>query len=169
VIVGELIASLRDADVAAFQKDATSATPRIFPLGRDATRDHVRGQVALIEREFNERTAIGLLPESIVVMLGNAIEAIVKNVWPAEFARGGSRADFGRTLDEKAARASNDLERRFARIAQALYKNYRNPAEHQLDFRCSYEEARLFVNGIRVLLDLGERVRRIREDGTSSS
>ena len=156
IVTGELLASLHDQDNAAFLKDASSPTPRMFAIGRNASEDRIRGQLALIERELNERTTSGLSPESIVAMLGNAIEALAKMAWPTAFLS--KRNDFGSVLDEK-AHSANDLERRLPRAAQTLYRQYRVPAEHeQKKFCCSFEEARFFVNGIRTLRDLAHRI-----------
>jgi len=51
------------------------------------------------------------------------------------------------------------LEYRLGSTAMSLYKAYRVPAEHKMDtFRCTYQEARYFVAGIRVLLDLSDAI-----------
>jgi hypothetical protein len=156
--LGELVGLLRHADNEACLKDAASPVPRMFALSKQASMERVGGQLLVIQRELNERTSTGMLPENVVAMLGNAIEVIARQVWPREFAAMGTRSDFGRLLDEK-GRSPDALEQRLARVAMTLYRQYRVPAEHAgPTFRCSYEEARFFFNGIRVLEDLRRRI-----------
>lgn len=100
-------------------------------------------------------------------MLGHTIETAVRSIWPAEFADG-RRSDFGKVLDEKAARSTNELERQFARHAQHLYKQYRVPAEHHTaGFSVSYIQVVYFLYGIRVLNELGERLKKASEGDKS--
>ena len=161
VIVGEFVSSLREDDAASLAKDAKSHRPRMFSLGWSAPSDPVLGPVAMIEREFNERTAIGLRLESMVTMLVHTIETVVKSVWPTEFAEQGRRSNFGRLLDEKATRSIDEHERQFARHAQHLYKQYRNRAIHDpQNFHVSYFEVVYFISGIRVLYELAQKIRR---------
>ena len=55
----------------------------------------------------------------------------------------------------KHLRSANPLEARFASIALTLYRSYRNPSAHNFDdFKCTLDEARLFVQGIHVLAEL---------------
>jgi hypothetical protein len=56
---------------------------------------------------------------------------------------------------------SNDpLERRFASVALTLHKAYRNPVLHNFDnFKCSLDEARFFLLGVRTLLGLVDRIK----------
>jgi hypothetical protein len=87
-------------------------------------------------------------------------------VWPDEFEQQGHRANFGKVLGDKAARSTCELERRFAHHARHLYKQYRVPAEHHSsDF--SVLEVLSFMYGIRVLHELGERIKKTREKGRS--
>jgi hypothetical protein len=160
VALGELLGTLKDADVEVQEKDIRSATPRMFPLSRDAPAERVRGQVYLIERELNDRTASGMLPENAVAMLGAAPEALAKQLWPDTFAAAGPRDGVMQILAEKARLSSDENTRKFAQNALHLYKTYRNPAVHNLaTYECSWEEARFFLNGIRVLLDLHDRIK----------
>lgn len=163
MIASELIASLRDADKEASQRDAASGTPREVAMPPAARSDSVLGPVSVIWDEFRKLSATGLPPNVMVRMIGHTIETEVRSVWPDEFKQQGHRANFGKVLDDKAARATCKLERRFARHAQHLYKQ-RVIGEHHLgDF--SFLEALYFMYGIRVLDQLAEQIKKAREEG----
>ena len=82
------------------------------------------------------------------------VEGLVARVWPLETNR---ENGIGRTLRDK-LHATQDLERRFAAIANSLWQQYRRPATHEVDFACSFQEARYFLTGIWALADLAERI-----------
>jgi len=159
VALGELLGTLKNTDAAAHEKDAVSPTPRMFALSRDSAVERVKGQVYLLEKEMNDRTASGMLPENIVSMLSNAIEALARQIWPEDFDQAGRRGGFEQVLAEK-SRSKDELETKFAHLGRTLYKTYRNPAAHELaTYECSWDEARFFVDGIRTLLDLRNRIK----------
>ena len=154
--LGELLGTLKGADMEVHDKDARSATPRMFAVSKDASAERVGGQLLLMEREMNARTGTGMFPENVVSMLSNSIEALAKQVWPKEFAAFGSSVE--QVLRDK-MRSGSELEKKFASHAFSLHKTYRNAATHELaTYECTWEEARYFFQGIRVLYDLHKKM-----------
>jgi hypothetical protein len=89
--------------------------------------------------------------------LFNAIECLTKRLWSDHFSAE-YRGQLAAVLHGK-LQSLSELQRRFAQVALSLHNAYRNPVAHDLDnFRCSVEEARFFVAGVRVMLDLYERI-----------
>lgn len=93
-------------------------------------------------------------PQDAVRIMSAGVEGLVARVWPLETNR---ENGIGRTLRDK-LHATQDLERRFAAIANSLWQQYRRPATHEVDFACSFQEARYFLTGIWALADLAERI-----------
>ena len=95
-------------------------------------------------------------PETIIHCLAHGIEALTKRLWPEEDwpkARSGHRSLIG--MFNAKMDSAIESEKRFASIAIALYKSYRNPAAHNADqFSCKWLEATFFFFGMRVLYDL---------------
>lgn len=164
---GEVLGALREADMDAKREEWATHSPRTFRDLFDVKGDKVREALAAAEKELNESTYMTRLPERLIRGLGGSIEAIVRRLWPmncASIRQAGF--DLAATLHEKRSRGT-ELEQRFASIAIALYKSYRNPAEHEFDsFKCSFDEAKFFLSGIRTLLQLAEQIEAAR-DGTA--
>jgi hypothetical protein len=156
---GEILGVLKDVDIVVSRADAASAVSRAFKLQPADTPDVVMDRLLGIETELNSRPDIP--PEEIVERLSPVIEALAKRVWPQDFmpAAGyrGQKGDFVTILRNRQNEIwkNSEYDRRFAHIALALCKQYRNPALHDLGtFKCSFEEARFFLAGVRTLVDL---------------
>jgi len=130
----------------------------MFAISKDASSERVGGQLLLMEREMNARTGTGMFPENVVSMLSNSVEALAKQVWPKEFAGTDNRPGVEEVLRER-MRSGSDTEKKFASVGFNLYKMYRNLATHELaTYKCSWEEARYFFQGIRVLYELHKKM-----------
>lgn len=159
IVSGELMSFLRDADAEAKERDASSGTPRIVHMHPDLLRDPSMGSVSVVWDDFSKLTSTGLPAAGMLRMVVNTVEMEVRAVWPDAFRQTGSRTDFGRILDEK-ARSTRDLEQRFARHAQHLYKQYRVPVVHpKEDLSLSCLDVLYFLYGIRVLHELGVQLK----------
>lgn len=157
---GEVLGVFRDADAERKLKDAKIAVSRSFKLLPADNPERVYERLLRVEAELNEAPDAAGLPENTVAMLAPVIEALAKRVWPEEFMPPNWNGQLGSVLHGKLS-STNPLEQRFASLSMTLHKQYRNPAMHDFDsFSCSFEEARLFVAGIRVLLDLWGRLQR---------
>jgi hypothetical protein len=102
-----------------------------------------------------------ITPEEVVERLGPVIESLAKRVWPQDFMPSagytGQKGGFVTVLRNRSGEhwRNTTFDQKFAAIALALCKQYRNPAQHGLGtFKCSFEEARFFLAGIRALVDL---------------
>lgn len=156
---GELLGVLRDADSEAGIADATSMTPRAFQLFPADSPDMVRNRLILVEQELSSRADVD--PQGIVDYLSPAIEGLAKRIWQQDFIAMGRKGDLVSLYYGKIARGT-ELEQRFAGISLVLLKQYRNPGQHNFEaFRCSVEEARFFVAGMRTLVDLWDRIQRV--------
>jgi hypothetical protein len=156
---GEILGVLKDVDVVVNRADSAAAVSRAFKLQPADTPDVVMDRLLSVEGELNSRADIA--PEEVIERLSPVIEALAKRVWPQDFmpaaGYGGKRLDFATILYNRLTehRQNNEHDRRFASIALALCKQYRNPAVHDLgSFKCTFEEARFFLAGIRALVDL---------------
>ena len=98
------------------------------------------------------------IPEDLVTRLAPTIDALAKRAWPQDFMPPGYRGELAGVISGR-LHSPNELDRRFASIALNLHKAYRNPTQHQMDeFRCSFEEARFFLAGVRTLVDLWKQM-----------
>lgn len=152
-VFGEVLGSVRSIDVFAREMDASSITPRAFAevITPESSFDQVHMALVNAERRLAESKET-LLAESIIRDCGAAIEALARQLWirPSGIFTDG----LGSQLHHK-LKSSKELERRFASIALTLYTCFRNPAQHRMDtFRCTIEEARFFVAGIRSLMSI---------------
>lgn len=158
--IGDILGTFRSADLAAGMTTSQLPSLRHFQLRGDSSEDMVRATVAIAERDLTRPNQF--TPEFVVRAISPGIEALVKRHWESELSRNQSayRGKLGGFLAEK-QRNTSGLEERFANIALTLYKTYRRPSEHDLDgFRCSWNEVRFVVSGMRVLLDLYEQLKR---------
>jgi hypothetical protein len=97
-------------------------------------------------------------PETIVWASG-PIKALAKRIWPDHFDRNQSREFLGAVLHNHLD-SPNAAESRFASIPLTLYRTYRNTAQHHFaGFTCTLNEARLFVQGVRVLVELAAAIK----------
>jgi len=157
VAFGEILGEIRELDQNAKEQDASSVTPRPFVVGPNETPDRIRQWLQEYERELAHGASAGT-PEKVVNGLKDSPEALAKRLWMEEYnaryraTRGGFPSLL---LDILSADRSTILERRFAQIALSLYKGYRNEVTHEYDrFQCTTAEARYFIAGVRVLLEL---------------
>jgi hypothetical protein len=156
VAFGEVLGSIRDLDQSAKEHDSESIAPRTFGVGRNDTPDRIRKWLGDAERELAYGVGDIGTPEKVVISLKDSIEALAKRLWKTEFDsqyRGAS--GLPSLLVTKARTGQSPQERRFGQVALSLYYGYRNEATHEQDsFSCTISEARHFISGIRVLLDL---------------
>ncbi len=154
--IGEVLGRYHSADVETLAEDAMSPVPRMYRLRQDSPPEQISGAIAFIERAFNDMTGSGLAPEHVVGLLANSIEALARGLWPREFT--GPRPKLTQILDEKTK--STDIRiKRFAWVAMSLHKTYRNVAAHEMGtFRCTWDEARFFYSGIRMLRSLADEI-----------
>ena len=155
--LGELCSVLDDVERVARDQEWGGVKPRTFRDLFDQSGDKVRQAIADAERGLNECSGDSDLPQRIVVSLAPAIEAIVRRAFVF--------SDSGHTAREMMALLSTKLhhgsvsERRFASVAIGLHTQYRNAATHEYErFSCSFEEARYFVAGLRVLMALCDQI-----------
>ena len=164
VAFGEILGTIRDLDQDAKEQDAASVTPRAFGAGRDDTPDRTRQLLNHWEHELAHGPSGMGTPEMAIGGLKDSVEALTKRLWKIEFdARyKGSAGGLPSLLMDKLRLGNTMQERRFAQVALSLYKGYRNEVTHDQDgFECSVSEARYFISGVRVLLELhGEIVAR---------
>lgn len=153
---GEVLGTLHGADKEARIKDASLPTPRAFRLTKDSAIERVGGQIYMVEQAINQPRGVDMLPEAIVDSLFAAVEISVKKVWGRDFESAGPNASVDQILREKQHRLPAGVEKRFADLALFLYKTYRNPAAHDPKFRCTFDEARNFLNGVRVLYEMSK-------------
>ncbi len=153
IAVGEILGILREIDGASELSDKFLARANIQVTD---SPDMIEKCLRLAEWNLSQKTGKEGAPEFVIFATSNAIEAITKLVWPNEdFGKGGLAAFFTKKISER----QGDLHERFAFIARLLHLSYRNRGEHEMsDFRCSYEEARFFVAGLRALLDISRQI-----------
>ena len=164
---GELLGFLRNVDSLARTAEWTSTSPRTFRELFDTSGDKVRRAVRDAEVALSEETSGEEVAAKVVGMLANGIEALAKRVWPIQpsHSQQSHQNGLSRELWSK-LESGTETEQRFASIAITLYKQYRNPIVHDLEkFRCSLNEARFFVMGMRTLLELSERIQTPGEGG----
>jgi len=157
IALGEMCSLLDDVERVARGQEWEGIRPRTFRDLFDQSGDKVRQAIADAERSLNETSGDSDLPQRIVSSLAPAIEAIVRRTFVF--------SDSGHTAREMMALLSNKLhqgsvsERKFASVAIGLHTQYRNAATHEYErFSCSFEEARYFVAGLRVLMTLCEQI-----------
>ena len=157
---GEVLGVLKDEDTTTRRSDARSLVPRAFKLQPIDSPDSIHDRLVDLEADYLRRE---FTPEEIVDRLGNTIEQLTQRLWPQDFmpvtdSRGKrSRPKVGTVLHGRFA-SGNELDRRFAAIAISL-RTYRNSAEHnRANLKCSYEEARFFLAGVRALVDLWKQI-----------
>jgi hypothetical protein len=167
--LGEILRASRSADDQQILKQPAIPIPRMLRLIKltpASSPDKIRGALQGCETMFDEQDA-SVYPELIVVALSSGIEALAKRVWPNEFLVTGGKGGLGKVLADH-TRSGSDREVRFASLAQTLYKNYRHPAQHELDaFRCTWSEAAFFFYGMQTLLQLSEEICQRRPGGGS--
>lgn len=154
---GEVLGVLRDADLDIRARDAEAMASRAFKLHPADSPDAVLQRLVKVEAELN--ADVDAIPEDLIARLAPSIDALAKRVWPQDFMPPGFRGELAAVFHGR-LNSPNNLDRRFASIALSLHKAYRNPAHHQMDdFRCSFEEARFFLAGVRTLVDLWRQIR----------
>jgi hypothetical protein len=156
IALGEILGVLRVPDQAFWTRDAASAMPRCITFEIDSA-DRIRQRLDITMRDLSEHSDQAGRPEAAVSSTYQAIEGLCRRVWPEEFPLNTTRLP---AMLATKLTSPNELERRFAGIARNLYLTYRNCASHDPDtFSCSVAEAVFFVNGIRTLVDLWQRIR----------
>ena len=163
VAFGEILGMICDLDREARDQDVASAKPRTFHSERSESVDKIRNRLKDWEDELSGTTGVGGTPENIVIGLAKDVEGLTKRLWEEEYDRKykGSQGGLPSLLKDKMT-SQVAHEQRFAQIAFALYKTYRNTALHDAEFECGFCEARYFVAGIRVLLELYEGIIKLR-------
>jgi hypothetical protein len=158
IAIGELLGVLRDVDVAARAEDAASDVPRAFM--KDDSPDQVEKLLRMAELDLAEKVGRAGAPEYIVSSLKDDIETLTRLVWPNNPRDSvGSRIDLPSIWHDAIKYPATELHGRFASIALTLYRCYRKPGTHERDsFRCSYDEARFVVAGVRTLVDLRNQI-----------
>jgi hypothetical protein len=164
--LGEVLGFLRDADNVARAAEWASAAPRTFRELFDASGDKVRNAIRDAERALSVETGGEDVAARVIGMLVHGIEALAKRTWPIPCS--GSQQSQNTLVQELMSKrqSGREHEQRFADIAITLYKRYRNPFVHEFEkFRCSFNEARFFVSGMRTLLELSDRIIASRKRG----
>ena len=130
--------------------DAEGTAPRGLTVGSDMGSDIIRRIVRRLEAALiNEDTITG---QEVIAQTSVAIDALTKRFWSVNtFGNGISsflaikRNQGGLTKDE----------RHFAWVASHLHGEYRNVSQHELETHpCTIRDAKYFLNGIHVLLEL---------------
>ncbi len=155
---GATLSALSDAQDEFDQRQLESLTPRTFS---EVCESHPEAVVAEIQRLSRLLELPDFLPKDAVKIILAGAEGLVKRVWPSETNR---ENGVGRTIGDK-LRSPRKFERRFARIANALWQEYRNCAAHDADFYCSYHETRHFLSAVRAMVDLADRIEAARTAG----
>lgn len=160
IAFGAMLGSLQNADRVVRETDESRPTPRVWLDTSDSAGDRLLDALQRAERDLNEATGRPFLAEELVTRLKDTIEDLVETTFdlgPTD-QRGRRVVSF---LSEKCRlRLGNQIELRFAGIALTLYVNYRISDSHNYrHFRCSLEEARFFLAGIRALWTLSEEIR----------
>lgn len=164
LVFGDVLGAVRELDQLTREGDARSAVPREYRVTARATPDTVRSALQEAEARLNDQSAERVSAEQIVGDVARSIEALARRIWSDEFRAGNDQRErpIGEVLYRKLQQVNpreQILEYRLGSTAMSLYKAYRVPAEHKMDtFRCTYQEARYFVAGIRVLLDLSDAI-----------
>lgn len=158
----QLARVVNDADLLPRTRDAASHVPRTFRTIGPAGTDAIRRDVMRAEGLLSAATVDELTPAEVVRQFAGAIETLVRRTWPDDFEGAGNRPDsLCSVLHAKLQTEARDsTARRFASVALTLHTNYRNPSIHRVDeFRCSIQEARMFVAGIRALIEISDEIR----------
>ena len=157
--MGAVLGTMYQGDNEAYTKDAASATPRMFMLSPEATVERVKYQVYAAEKLLDERTGRGFAPEQVISFSQNVIEGLTKDLWGLQFSQQPRKGELRNVLQEH-INSLDENERRFSRLALALYDVYRKPAQHNLrEFQCTWEEARFFHTGMRALVELSDKIK----------
>ena len=157
---GDVLATFRETDRATAGKDRPLPPLRTYQLMGNSSLDRVRAALQLTEQELADEANAGQIPEVVVACVVHGIEALTRRLWGNEFpANRDAKRGVVAVLDHKRKFGQSELEKRFAAVALSLYTAYRNPVAHDFDrFRCTWAETRFFVSGMRVLLDISERL-----------
>lgn len=156
---GDVVGVLREVDLATLGKDCSLPSLRAFQLRADSSSDAVRAAICLAERELADERNSDHQPKNIVASISHGIEALTKRLWAKDFPtdRDGHRGLLT-VLGEK-QRSEDALEARLGAVARTLYITYRNPICHDFDaYSCTWADARFFVAGMRLLLDISEQL-----------
>lgn len=146
---GTVLGAMRESDEAEHQRHVGAGTHRLMKSVGFATAKALAEQLDESARQL----ASGVCkPKLAVLTLSNAIEFLVKARWP-RYAKS-REFSVNRILHDQ-IRSPDEMDRRFAQIAMALHNCYRNRVVHEWDsFDCTHQEAVLFLDGIRVLLEI---------------
>lgn len=161
IAFGEILGVIRDLDQDAKEQDAASVMPRAFGVGKSDTPERIRKWLVEYERELAHGASEFGKPEKVVIGLKDSIEALAKRLWKKDFEDAKEQRSVLPYLLNSKARSdqSSPQERLFAQVASPLFFGYRNVSTHELDrFRCSISEARFFISGIRLLLELFDEI-----------
>lgn len=158
---GEVVSVLRDVDLQVRRRDWSAPVPRAFGVTPPDDADRIRTEIRMVEQQLAEKPLEEGMQWRIVSPLVPFIEGMANRVWPTELSVVQDQQSVLMTVLHNKSRRQNpdENERRFANIALSLHKSYRNIVSHDPDgFHCSLEESRFFVAGVRVLLDLSDRL-----------
>lgn len=160
---GEVLGVLRDPDQEYADRDIASVNPRSLAW-ESASSDRLRQRLDLAIRDLTDHADEVGRPEAVISGTYQIIEGLTKRVWPESW-KSQPRTRCSAVLGSKLHSFAPDSERRFAGTAKNLQQTYRNIASHDPDaFECSVAEAMYFVNGLRVLVDLWERIEQERAE-----
>jgi len=125
--------------------------------------DKIRQRLDLAVRDLSNHADEAGRPEVAVSSTCQVIEDLTRRLWPDRFEMGSS-PDLPAMWRNLFLCPPTELEGRFGSIATTLHFTYRNPASHRVDdFKCSAIEAFFFIQGLRTLVDLWERIKKERD------
>ncbi len=156
--LGDVLATFRSADLTSGPPAFTAPSLRQFQLRGDSSEDRVHAAIALAEAQLSKPEEFHAV--NVLGSIVNGIEALTKRLWAEELPADRSERRGLVVLLNSKQHSGTEREQRFASIALMLYKAYRNPVQHDLDsVRCTWNEVRFFVSGMRVLLELYEELK----------
>jgi len=155
VCVGALWRHLQDFP----SKLVPNRLPREFLSRRATSVPMLRAGIEIAEKELHSRRPI-YPPAEIVLHLVAGIEPLVRSLWPES-------GDIGDVLSAK-ARNGDWNTKRFASIANSVFRTYRNLAIHRghtMDQKVdSWAEAMFVYSATKLLLELHDRIKRRQGD-----
>lgn len=130
---------------------------RLIRLTEESTPDKIRGTLQWFQEVF-ERGDVSAFPDQVPLCLGPAISVLAGRVWPKRFTELAGQHRTAAVLQE-GLRDTDDRRCLFASIALTLWKQYRNPNNHEFErVAPSLLEALFFFVGVRQLFELSEAI-----------
>lgn len=154
-VLGEVIGRSHTADEVHEERERKRPTPRFAEsrLTRESSIEKIRATVALAEDNFLRFEGNSALPNSIVSLLQNGIQAMIKRNWPEKLFQ--DIPDLLRGILKSGAKA----ECRFASTALHMYKAFRNDNTHNF-IECTVTplEAVTFLNSFKCLIQYSDEI-----------